>query len=226
MSDKILVIGESGSGKTRSLYSLDPKETFYINVIGKALPFQGWKTKYVDFNRETKEGNMVRIHESDRIINALKFIDQNLPHVKIAVIDDAQYIMAYEFMERAMERGFDKFTEIGKHMFDLLKIADELRPDLVIVFLFHSDDVSANGYIKTKAKTIGKTLDEKITIEGLFTVILQAICYKDTDKVIKYSFVTKNNGTTTVKTPEGMFDSNLIENDLKFVIDSFRKYNS
>lgn len=225
MSEKILIIGESGSGKSRSTYSLNPKDTFYINVIGKSLPFKGWRSSYTLFDRETGNGNMVSIYEADKVLNAMKYVSDKRPEIKVLIIDDAQYIMAYEFMERAKEKGFDKFVEIGQNMFNILKLGDNLRADLMVVFLFHSDDISANGYTKTKVKTIGKMLDEKITVEGMFTVVLQAMCYKDTDKTIKYCFVTQNNGTTTVKTPEGMFSSPLIENDLAAVIKRYKEYN-
>lgn len=225
MANKLLVIGESGSGKSTSTRNLDPASTFFINVIGKPLPFKGWQSKYTDYNKPIMKGNLFKTHNSDEICACMHHISGKLPHIKTIIIDDAQYIMSYEFMERAQEKGYDKFIEIGKHMFDVFTTPDKLRDDITVVFLMHSDDITANGYTKTKVKTIGKMLDEKITIEGLFTIVLLSVCYKNNEKEMCYSFVTKSNGMTTAKTPDGMFKYILIENDLKFVLDKITEYN-
>lgn len=219
MAEKILIIGDSGSGKSTSTKTLDPTTTFFINVIGKPLPFKGWKKDYQYYDKEKKSGNMVKTWDYDIIVKALKSISTNMPQIKVVVIDDAQYIMSYEFMQRARERGFDKFTEIGQHFFDVLTVADGLRDDLMVVFLSHSDEVNS----KTKMKTIGKMLDEKITVEGLFTVVLLAYSYKDSENTMKYVFVTNSNGTNTCKSPEGMFPMT-IPNDLKMIVDRFNEY--
>jgi hypothetical protein len=168
---------------------------------------------------------MLLTYNYDKILEFMDFVDKKMPHVKTLVVDDAQYIMGYEFMDRAKERGFDKFTEIGKHMFDILRKPDTLRDDLTVIFLSHSDDVSANGFIKTKMKTIGKMLDEKISIEGLFTIVLLTSVYKEKEGKIKYVFVTQTNGTTTAKSPAGMFPQVEIPNDLKYVAESITNYN-
>jgi len=217
MGNKILILGDSGSGKSTSTRNLDPKSTFYINVIGKPLPFRGWKTKYVEGK------NMVSTHNSDEIVRCIKGVSEERPEIKTIIVDDAQYIMSFEFMARAKEKGFDKFVEIGKHMFDVLKAPDDTRADLTTIFLAHSDDVSANGYTKTKMKTIGKMLDDKITIEGLFTIVL--LCYPiKEEKKMKYVFVTQSNGTTTAKSPMDMFEDIAIENDLAMVLDKIEEY--
>jgi broad-specificity NMP kinase len=223
MAEKILVLGETGCGKSTSTKTLDPKSTFFINVIGKPLPFKGWKGSYKEFNQSNQQGNMVKTHNHEQIIKTMQFVSENRPEIKTIVVDDAQYVMSYEFMERARERGFDKFTEIAQHMFEVFLCPDALRDDLVVVFLAHSEDVNANGYTKTKIKTIGKMLDEKITVEGMFTVVLLCSVYKLESK-LQYFFVTRNDGTTTVKTPEGMFDKPMIPNDLKLVLDTMNQY--
>jgi len=117
----------------------------------------------------------------------------------------------------------DKFTEIAQNMFNILKAPDKTREDLTTVFLCHSEDISANGFLKTKMKTIGKMLDDKITIEGLFTVVLLAYAYRN-DKEMEYVFVTQSNGTTTAKSPLDMFDNIKVPNDLAVVLDTIRKY--
>jgi len=221
MADKILIIGDSGSGKSTATKTLDPTTTFFINVIGKPLPYKGWKGMYRYWDSTKKEGNILKTWDYSAIVKAMKYVSESLPQVKTIVIDDAQYIMSFEFMERARERGFDKFTEIGQHFFDVLTVADSLREDLVVVFLSHSDEVGG----KTKIKTIGKMLDEKITLEGLFTVVLMAYSYKDSESIMKYVFVTNSNGTNTCKSPEGMFPMT-VPNDLKLILEKFNQYNN
>ena len=217
MGNKILVLGDSGSGKSTATRNLDPKTTFYVNVIGKPLPFKGWKAKYVAGK------NLVVTNNHQEVIDCIKGVSEKMTTIKTIVVDDAQYIMSYEFMARAKERGFDKFTEIAQHMFNVLRAPDTVRDDLTTIFLSHSEDVSANGYTKTKMKTIGKMLDEKISIEGLFTVVL--LCYPVMEnKKMKYVFVTESNGTTTAKSPMDMFKEITVENDLQMVLDKIKKY--
>lgn len=204
--------------------NLDSTSTFYVNCIGKALPFKGWKSKYVDVSKEAA-GNMLVSDKWEKVKNAILYVSEKRPEIKTIVVDDAQYIMGYEFMERAKEKGFDKFVEMGKHMFEVLTAPDKTREDLITIFLSHSEDVSGNGYTKTKMKTIGKMLDDKITIEGLFTVVLIASSYRDTDKSMKYIFTTQSDGTTTAKSPMGMFSEVRIPNDLNEVIKQFNAYN-
>lgn len=222
MADKILIIGESGSGKSSSLKNLEAKSTFLINCVGKALPFQGWKSKYIYATKDSPSGNMIQTTNFKDVISMMKYVGDKLPEIKTLIIDDAQYIMTYEFMDRAMEKGYDKFSELAQHYFDVLRTPDSLRDDLTVIFFSHSQD---DGN-KTKVKTIGKMLDEKLTIEGMFTMVLLATCYKDIDKSIKHVFITKNTGNTTVKTPDGMFDSMEIPNDLQFVLESKDRYNN
>ena len=220
MAEKVLIIGESGSGKSTSCRTLDPKTTFFINVIGKPLPFKGWKSNYSDFDPKTGTGNVIATTNHDLVIKSMKYISEKKPEIKTIIIDDSQYIMTYEFMERAMEKGYDKFSELAQHFFEVLRAPEKLRSDLTVVFLSHTQE--AEG--KTRMKTIGKMLDEKLTIEGLFSIVLLATCYRGEDKSIRHVFITKNNGTTTVKTPDGMFEDAVIQNDLQFVLEKIKEY--
>ena len=220
MADKILVIGDSGSGKSTATKTLDPATTFYINVIGKPLPYKGWKSNYQYWDKAKKTGNIVKTWDYSVIVQWMKHISSDMPHINTLVVDDTQYIMSFEFMARARERGFDKFTEIGQHFFEILTTPEALRDDLMVVFLAHSDETSS----RTKIKTIGKMLDEKITLEGLFTVVLLSYSFKESEGAMKYVFVTNSNGTNTCKSPEGMLDLT-VKNDLKAVIEKFHEYN-
>jgi hypothetical protein len=224
MAEKVLVLGESGSGKSTATRSLDPKTTFYINVVGKNLPFKGWKAKYLDF--DGKKGNMFCSHNYEEIIKCMEYVSKNMVEIKTIVIDDVQYVMTYEFMERAKEKGYEKFTELASHMFYVLKAPDLLRKDLKVFYLAHTEDVSSTTGMKTKMKTVGKMLDEKLTPEGLFTVVLKTCVNRVDDDKVEYAFITKTNGQDPVKTPDGMFDSTYIPNDLKYVSDKIDEYNN
>ncbi|WP_019132675.1 AAA family ATPase [Peptoniphilus obesi] len=214
MSNMILIIGESGTGKSTSIESLDPKETFIIQVVNKPLPFRGFKKSYPLQSKE-KKGNRFVSNKWENILEILKHLNKDISYKNI-VIDDFQYILSDEYMKRAMERGFDKFTEMAQHYYDIIKYAQSLREDLNIIFLSHSERKDDGS---TKVKTIGKLLDEKVTIEGLFTVVLNT---KIEDG--NYYFETQNNGFNTSKSPKGMFEEYKIHNDLKLVVDKVNEY--
>lgn len=218
MSNAILVLGKTGSGKSTSTENLDPKETFIINVVGKELPFKGGKSKY---NAEKK--NYFNSHSGPQIVSALKKIDKDMPHVKTIIIDDFQYVMSYEFMLTSTT-GFDKFNEIAEHAFQVINTAKTLRDDLTVVFLSHTEE-STDGFGQKnyKVKTIGKLLDEKITIEGLFTVVLMAEQREEGQEVV-YGFRVKGSPRDTVKSPKDMFEEDFIPNDLSLVLSNIEEY--
>lgn len=220
MATVALIIGESGTGKSRSIINLPPQSTAVINVIGKALPFAGWKAKFTQLDSAGGTGNMYRSDESEKIIAAIKYIDEKRKDVKVLVIDDFQYVLANEFMRRSSEKTYQKFTDIANHAWEVIWQLTLCREDLVCFVLSHSD---TDGEGKTKMKTIGKMLDEKITPEGMFTVVMNTAVEHTDDKNV-YWFETQNNGHSTSKSPEGMFDTFRIPNDLKMVYDAIKKY--
>jgi len=220
MSYALVVMGESGSGKSTSLRTLDHKSTFVINVEGKPLPFKGWKKKYTQISRDNNpKGNYTSTDTAINIIKVLDFIDKKREDIKTVVIDDMQYIMANEYMRRAKEGGWDRFNDIGQNMWNVIQKAKSLRDDLVVVFLTHIETTDEG---KVKIKTIGKMLDDKITLEGMFTIVLFSR-YDESEG--RYVFDTQTNGRTRAKSPFGMFGQRTIDNDMKFVIDSIVEYN-
>lgn len=223
MSELIAIVGQTGTGKSTSLENLNPRDTVIIGVIEKPLPFRGWVKNYVTGIQQG--GNYVVTADSEKIVNVLKYINESRPEVKQIVIDDGQYIMSTEFMNRATESGWQKFTDIGKHMWDVLNAAKSLRADLKVFFLTHDEIVQENFAPKRKIKTIGKMLDEKVTLEGLFTIVLFTDIEKskEADGLV-YSFITQNDGSTTAKSPRGMFESFKIPNDLAMVIEKIDAY--
>jgi energy-coupling factor transporter ATP-binding protein EcfA2 len=223
MANAVLVIGESGSGKSTSLRNLNPEETFIYNVANKPLPFRGWKSKYKyegDFQNMSKHSN------PDSLFKSLKAVLEINPKIKNIVIDDFQYLMAFEYMNKADVKGFDKFVKLAKQMYDIIKHAVvEMPDDIFIVFLSHAEEsVDIDGKRKVKAKTIGKMIDNALTIEGLFSIVLYSRVKKDIQGNVSYVFETRNNGENTCKSPEGMFESPEIPNDLSLVKEAIYKY--
>ena len=214
MANLVLILGQSGTGKSTSIRNMDNKDTFIIQVVNKPLPFKGFKSDYPLMDKNG-EGKRVVSDNYDKIISCLKYLN-NDENIKNIVIDDFQYVISNEFMVRAKEKGFDKFTEMAQHYYMIIEIASRLREDLNIFFLSHSEQKEDGT---SKVKTIGKLLDEKITIEGLFTIVLNTVIQDN-----KYYFQTQNNGFNTTKSPLGMFDEQLIENDLKLVTEKINEY--
>lgn len=203
MSVSTIILGESGSGKTASLRNLNPTETLLIQVVKKPLPFRSKGWSYFDA-ANNKTGNIF-VSDDWQIMSAIMRKTKR----KVIIVDDFQYVLANEFMRRSDERGYDKFTEIAKHAWELFNVANTLA-DNVRVYLMSHTQTNDTGDIRLK--TIGKMLDEKITPEGLFTIVLRTIV---TDK--DYFFSTRNNGHDTVKSPIGLFDSERVPNDLAVI---------
>lgn len=200
MGIPVFILGHSGTGKSTSLRNFKSGEILHVNVMGKPLPFKG---------RFAETYNGDNYAEIAKAINGTK--------CKSIVIDDAQYLMANEFMRRSSELGYQKFTDIANNFWTLVtSITNDLPFDVIVYFLMHTD-TDENG--NEKAKTIGKLLDEKICIEGMTSIVLKT-CVKDG----VYTFTTQNNGRDTVKSPLGMFPTFEIDNDLKAVDRTIREY--
>ena len=223
MSEIIAVVGQTGTGKSTSVESLDAKETVIIGIIEKPLPFRGWKQRYTSGIQQG--GNFLVSHDSAQIVKVLNYISNERQEIKQIVIDDFQYIMSTEFMNRAQETGWQKFTDIAKHVWDVINAAKGLREDLKVVFLTHDEIITENFQPKRKIKTIGKLLDDKVTLEGLFTVVFFTDISQNKEKNgLEYTFITQNDGTTTAKSPRGMFATFKIPNDLAEVISTINAY--
>jgi septin family protein len=222
MSNAVLVIGKSGTGKSASMRNLPKEKTFVINVAKKPLPFKGWKGDFTPFNKENPKGNYLATDNTAEIIKVLNYIGENRSDIEYVVIDDYQYTMAYEYMRRIDETGFKKFNDIGQKAWQLIEKANNLRENLNVAILTHEEEtVDSNGVKSLKAKTIGKMVDNVITLEGMFTNVLYTSVSKKEDEVL-YEFIT--NAYHTAKSPEGMFDERE-PNDLKVIFEKIDKYN-
>jgi hypothetical protein len=206
MSIATLVLGQSGTGKSTSFRNMDPSKTLLIQVVSKPLPFKSKAWKPVKDG-----GNIIVSANSQEICAAMRKTQR-----PIILVDDFQYLLATEFMDRAHEKGYEKFTEMARHYYDVLTTAMTLPADKRVYLLSHTD-TSDTG--QTKAKTIGKLLDEKITVEGLVTIVLRTHVING-----QYVFSTRNNGADTVKTPLGLFEDEHIPNDLMAVDQAIASY--
>jgi hypothetical protein len=218
MSNTILIIGESGSGKSSSIRNLNHEETIIINVLDKPLPFRGFKKKYTNNSDENKSANYFATDDYRKIRECISRVNSK-KEIKNLIIDDFQYIMANMFMKRSAERGYEKFTEIGHNAWQIIRDLTECRESLNCYVISHSD-VDQSG--KAKCKTIGKMLDDKICLEGMFTIVFHALTSDN-----KYRFLTQNDGIHIAKSPMGMFDKKYIDNDLneinKVIFDYFNE---
>lgn len=198
MGIPVLVLGDSGSGKSTSMRNFSEDEVGIFNVASKPLPFRK-KLKKVDGATYQK------------IIKSL-----SAPKLKTYVIDDSQYLMAFEMFSKAKETGYGKFTDMALNFYSLVQFVIQQTPPDVIVFFLHHVQKSDYGI---KAKTVGKMLDDQLTLEGLFSIVLMAKCDSG-----RYYFQTHNGGYDTVKSPMGMFETDEIDNDLKLVDQTIREY--
>lgn len=198
MAIGVLILGESGSGKSYSMRNFNENEVKVISVEKPILPFKN-------------HFDITRTNDVKKIIQELKSTNK-----KIAVIDDFQYILGLAAMRRSLEKGWDKFSEMQFDYFQILDVLKELPDDMIVYFLSHTE-TDENGV--TKIKTIGKALDKYITIEGLFMIVLGT---RVSDG--NYYFITQTNGKDTLKTPAGMFPSYAVDNDLKYVDEKIRNY--
>lgn len=199
MGIPVLILGESGSGKSASLRNFEPEDVSIFNVAAKPMPFR----KKLP-TRSTSDYGLITasIERSQK---------------KAFVIDDSQYLMAFESFARAKDAGFNKFTDIALHFYNLVQfIINKTPPDVIVYFLHHTETDSNTS--KTKAKTMGKMLDNQLTLEGLFSIVL--MCVTDGKN---HNFITQSDGFTTAKSPMEMFPD-VIDNDLKIVDQTIREY--
>ena len=217
MGIPVLIIGESGSGKTYAIKNLDPEKVGIFLCEKNRLPFRKPFPTYKVRNMRKEEEGKVTVYRQSAVIQGLLRSKKKEDLKKILVIDDSQYIMANEYFDRATEKGYDKFVDIGANFRNLVHLVNDELPDDVIVYFLHHPEMDSNTG-RQKAKTIGKMLDEKLTLEGCFDIVLHA----RTDGEAHW-FSTQSDGTDTAKSPEEMFEAK-IPNDLAFVDKTIREY--
>lgn len=198
MGIPVMILGESGSGKSASLRNFDPAEVGVFSVASKPLPFRK-KLKVVN-------------HAGYQLIAQTLLANK----LKCYVIDDSSYLMAFEQFARAKETGYGKFTDMAVNFYNLLELVRDKTSDDTIVYFLHHIQIDDMG--RQRIKTVGKMLDNQLTVEGLFTIVL----FAETDGK-EHWFTTQSDGTTTAKSPLEMFPLR-IDNDLKMVDTTIREY--
>lgn len=199
MGIPVLNMGESGSGKSAGMRNLNKQTTAVFNVAGKPLPFRG------------KFDMMASVSDPEEIIKSLKRNVTNL-----YVIDDSQYLMAFKLIEKWNDNGYQKYTEIARDFKRLIDtVVAETTPDTIVYFLHHTETTDSG---KVKAKTSGKMIDNWLTLEGLFSIVIMSIASES-----KHLYMTQSDGTNTCKSPMGMLE-NPMENDLALVDKAIREY--
>lgn len=213
MSKSILIMGESGSGKTTGMRTLSPAETLYIDCDGKGLSWKGWRDQY---NKEKK--NYCRTDDQKTVMTYLHWADKE-PNIKYVIIDTINSIMVADEARRRGEKNYDKWADLAWSIYDIVTKSNSFRDDLTIIILAHTQtEVDDNtGERFTRVLTNGKKLN-KIGIEKYLTTVLLS---KQVDG--KYVFVTKD-ANSTVKSPMGSFDKDWIENDITTVIKALEEF--
>lgn len=194
----VLLIGASGTGKSTSLRNFKGEDVAVVNVLGKPLPFKS------DIKAPKCDNYQV-------ILKAIANTDK-----KTIVIDDAGYLLTNEFMGKSSVKGYDKYNEMANNFFNLINGIKNIQGGKTVYLIMH-EDIDENGNVKPK--TIGKLLDEKVNIQGMFTICIRTM-YENGD----YIFRLKTNGQDCVKTPFGMFEEDSMDNDLKAFDKVVREY--
>lgn len=217
MSNPLLIIGRPGSGKSSSIYTLNPKTTFIISVASKALPFRGASKKYTPITGwDDTTNNWFATDNCERILTCIQMVNKNRPDIDTLIIDDWQYMLSHEFMRRASERSFDKFTDLAKNAWQSIMTLKACRKSLFTVVIGHSE-LDNHGFYRIK--TLGKLLSEKMDFEGEFEMCLHA-------RVVDgaYVFQTQQDNEYMARNPRGLFDDLFIPNDLLNVKNAIETY--
>ena len=223
MANICIVLGASGTGKSTSIKTLNPKDTFVINVLRKRLPFKGSKNIY---SKENK--NYFEPRDYKELFFYLNNINEKGTNIKNIIIDDAIYLMRKEYFDKCQVLGYNKYTELAVNFQSLIERCEGMRNDLNIFFFLHQEIIyDGQNIIGYKVSTVGKMLDNQYNPIEVVPMVLFAMPQIDKD-VVKYGFYTHlksvNGVTICAKSPDGMFEDDFIPNDLKYVVDKMNEY--
>lgn len=214
MAMAIAVMGESGSGKSTSMRTLPPDQTYYIDADGKGLPWRGWRQQY-----SAEKKNYYRGSDKEKIISILEGLHNKRPDIKYVVIDTINGIMVDDEMARMKEKTYDKWADLAAAVYGMIIYSLKMRDDMTVIFVAHTqvDRDENTGMTWTRIKTNGRKLD-KIVLESKFTTVFHARCLDG-----NYVFETRSNNSTA-KTPMGAFEEATIENDIMKALEKLEEY--
>lgn len=218
MNNSILILGDSGTGKSTAIRTLPFEETFVLNVIGKPLPFRGAAKKYTKLSEDGLTGNYYCTDQGSMIKRVINTVNTKRLDIKYLIVDDLGYLAMNAFMKRALVKGYDRFSEIAAEFNTATELLNQLRDDL---FCFVTMHIETDKQGKTKPKTVGNMIDQYINIEGKFTHVFHTSVSEG-----KYKFITNADGIHMAKTPMGLFDKQLIDNDLMMIVNKINEYNN
>lgn len=235
---RILVLAESGFGKSTSIgeipelnhTGLIPEETLLISCTNKGLPFKGWKSKYKQIGKDASgavTGNLLMSNNPQAIIKTIEYFLKNKPEIKNYVIDDLNYMMQDYYMLNSKKKGYDVFKDIGFDLSEIFRVSDLIDSESKnFIALGHYEAVEEGGVVKYKLKTVGNMVNQYITPEGKFEIVLIGrSVYDNSTGVAKKEFVTNYDGVYNAKSPIGMFKEKYAPNDLGYIVEKINEYN-
>lgn len=229
MSNLICLAGQSNTGKSTSLRTLDPKSTFIISCTNKQLQIPGFRKKYTKVEIKDKKlvGNWYVSNNYAQISKVLSAISTTRPEIKVVVLDDINYLLSNETFENALDKGYTKFSVMAKNYYDLLANCQLLRDDLTVVVITHTENYGTDMDPQYRMWTTGKMLTQQINLDGMFSYIIYSDRYiDDTDDEVHYRFKTRTDGNDTCRSVAGCFTEKYIEPDMKAVIDRINEFES
>lgn len=231
---KILVLAESGFGKSTSLgeikplgiKGLDPKKTLIIACSDRGLPFPGWRNKYTNLKADPAKGNYIATNNPDTINKTIDFFLKNRPEIENYVVDDFNFVMQDYYLDHAKEKGYTNFQTIGYDMGTMFKRFDAInKNEKNVIVLAHPEIYEIHGVVYHKMKTVGNMVDQYITPIAKFDIVLMGKeDYDDRAQTVSKQFVTGFDGHLKGKAPYGMFDDLYIPNDMGYVVEKAKEY--
>lgn len=224
MANVVLIMGKSGTGKSTSIKTLNPKETVVFNVLKKRLPFKGSKSVY---NKENK--NLFDIDDYSKITTYLESIDKNATNVKNVIIDDSTYIMRKEYFKTAKQTGYNKFVDMAAHFQSIISTAENCREDMNVFLVMHCEEVTSdNTIVGYKPATVGKLIDSSYNPIEVVPILLFSSVKFDDNGNASYGFYThkcmEGNIEIPAKSPADLFQEDFIPNDLGKVVEAMNEY--
>ena len=229
MSNLICLAGQSNTGKSTSLRTLDPKSTFIISCTNKQLQIPGFRKKYTKVEIKDKKliGNWYVSNNYAKIGKILSAVSNTRPEIKVVVLDDINYLLSNETFENALDKGYTKFSVMAKNYYDLLADCQLLRDDLTVVVITHTENYGTDMDPQYRMWTTGKMLTQQINLDGMFSYIIYSDRYiDDADDEVHYRFKTRTDGNDTCRSVAGCFTEKYIEPDMKAVIDRINEFES